>query len=197
MTTADYDDVVRCRTVHHPRRERGVRAERSQRRDGGDELGGRGAGVKSRCRSCDSSTLPVAGSATIAATWGPSAATDSGPARAARRPLAVGSGPPAGPGEHDARAVHPARRDSRDPQGREPRREACGPRRHPAASVNMLIMASVSTSRRVRRTMIYHLKPTLAAECGGARGVVAGEHCGNNGVNHQRRTGANQWTLKF
>ena len=56
------------------------------------------AGVRSRVPSSASSTRPVAGSATSADTWGPSAAADSGPARADRSPLAVGSEPPPVPG---------------------------------------------------------------------------------------------------
>ena len=85
------------------------------------------AGVRSRVPSCDSSTRPVAGSATTADTWGPSAAADSGPARADRSPLAVGSEPPPVAGASTVPAPSdPARRDGRDPQGREPRREHAG-----------------------------------------------------------------------
>ena len=84
------------------------------------------AGVRSRVPSSDSSTRPVAGSATTADTWGPSAAADSGPARADRSPLAVGSEPPRSRdqrrGQHGPGAADPARRDRRDPQRREPRR---------------------------------------------------------------------------
>ena len=117
------------------------------------------AGVKSRAPSCDSSTPPVAGSATIAATWGPSAATDSGPARADRRPLAVGSEPPTVPGASTAPA--PSTRPAATVGTRRAASRGGSMRATviPAASVNTFIMASVSTAAaRVRRTMIYHLK---------------------------------------
>ena len=50
------------------------------------------AGVMSWVPCSDTSTCPVAGSATSADTLDPSAAADSGPDRAARSPLAVGTG---------------------------------------------------------------------------------------------------------
>ena len=144
----------------------------------------------------------MAGSATIAATCGPSAAADSGPARADRRPLAVGSEPPAvagastvpAPSTRPAATVGTRRAASR---GGSMRATVI-----PAASVNTLIMASVSTAAsRVRRTMIYHLPRGYggrgAPVRGGSRGVVPpDQHC-DNGVNHPDRSGANQWTLKF
>ena len=159
------------------------------------------AGVKSRVPSCDSSTRPVAGSATIAATRGPSAAADSGPARADRRPLAVGSEPAAvagastvpAPFTRPAATVGTRRAASR---GGSMRATVI-----PAARVNTLIMASVSTAAsRVRRTMIYHLAGGpggwVPPERGDREVVPPGQHC-DNGVNHPDRSGANQWTLKF
>src|ERR1700744_3073398 len=51
------------------------------------------AGVASWSGSCDQSIVPGAGAATAADTCGPRAAADSGPARADRSPLVVGSSP--------------------------------------------------------------------------------------------------------
>jgi hypothetical protein len=107
---------------------------------------------------CDQRTLPVAGSVTTADTWGPSAAADSGPARADRSPPLVGSSPVPKPGASTGPALltgsaatvgtlRAARRDG------SMRATAI-----PAASVNTLIMASVTTAAsRVRRAMTYHL----------------------------------------
>ena len=109
------------------------------------------AGVIIRVPSCDSSTRPVAASATTADTCGPSAAADSGPASADRRPLVVGSGPfPAaglstvpGPCTPEAATVGTLRAASR---GGSIRATVM-----PAASVNTLIMASASTAAASRR----------------------------------------------
>ena len=91
-------------------------------------------------------------------TCGPSAAADSGPASADRRPPAVGSAPPLVP---PVRTAPPPTTGplatvatfSAASRGGSMRATA-----RPATSVNTLIMASVSrAATRVRRTMTYHL----------------------------------------
>src|SRR6185312_6647529 len=140
------------------------------------------AGVASWSGSCDQSIAPEAGSATAADTCGPRAAADSGPARADRSPFAVGSVPPRVAGASTgpawltgfAATVGTLRASS---LGGSMRATVM-----PAASVNTLIMASVSTAaRRVRRAMTL-LPPRPALE---------------HGVNHPDRPGSNQWTLTF
>ena len=129
------------------------------------------AGVRSRAPSLDSSTRPVAGSATTADTWGPSAAADSGPARADRRPLAVGSEPTAVAG---ASTVPAPRTGPAATVGTRRAASRGGSMRAtvmPAPSVNTLIMASVSTAAiRVRRAMTYHLAQIRQSVSRGLRG---------------------------
>ena len=117
------------------------------------------AGVSGWPGCCDQRTLPVAGSVTTADTWGPSALADSGPARADCSPLLVGSvrrcrGQGRAPGRRwltgSAATGGTLRAASR---GGSMRATVM-----PAASVNTLIMASVTTAAsRVRRAMTYHL----------------------------------------
>jgi len=113
------------------------------------------AGVAGWSGFCDQSTRPVAGSVTTADTRGPSADADSGAARADCRPLLVGRLPVLGPGFSTgvarltgwAATVGTLRAASRDGSIRATVM--------PAASVNTLIMASVTTAAsRVRRAMI-------------------------------------------
>src|SRR5580704_4106045 len=124
------------------------------------------AGVRSRVPSSDSSTRPVAASATTADTWGPSAAADSGPARAVRRPLAVGSEPPAAGGASTVPAPSTGAAATVGTRSAASRGGSMRATVIAAASVNTLIMASASTAAlRVRRTTTYHL----------ARGTGGGE----------------------
>ena len=133
------------------------------------------AGVKSRAPSSESSTRPVAGSATTADTWGPSAAVDSGPARADRRPLAVGSEPSAVPGTSTVPAPSTWPAATVGTRRAASRGGSMRATVMPAASVNTFIMASVSTAAiRVRRTMTYHLRGGYggrgASPCAGVQG---------------------------
>ena len=112
------------------------------------------AGVEGWSGFCDQRTLPVAGSVTTADTWGPSAVADSGTARADCSPPPVGRSPVPVPGASTGPAwltgfgatVGTLRAASR---GGSMRATVM-----PAASVNTLIMASVTTAAsRVRRAM--------------------------------------------
>src|SRR5690242_4469344 len=142
------------------------------------------AGVSIWEPSRDSSTWPVAGSATTADTCGPRAACDSGPASAERSPLAVGRLPfaPAGvstvpgPWTRPAATVGTLRAASRD--------GSMMATAVPATRVNTLIMASVSTAAGlVRRSTTYHLTRYLSRPEGTMELIT------------QTRLGANQWTL--
>ena len=116
------------------------------------------AGVERRPPCSERSTCPVAGSATMADTLGPSAAAESGPVRAERTPAAVGSAPRSVPVASTSPA--PLRRPAATTGTRRAasRGGSIAATAMPAASVNTLIMASVSRAAlRVRRTMTYHL----------------------------------------
>ncbi len=133
------------------------------------------AGVIIRVPSCDSRTFPVAGSATTADTCGPSAAADSGPASADRSPLAVGSeplpaaGPSAaglstvpGPCTVAAATVGTLRAASRGGSIRATVR--------PAARVNTLIMASVSTAAGLAAGLVRRSMTTTSRDVVSGRG---------------------------
>src|SRR5215472_13351583 len=140
------------------------------------------AGVEGWSGCWDHRTSPVAGSATTADTWGPSALADSGPASADCRPPLVGREPVLGPGDSTGRALVTGLEATVGTLRAASRGGSMRATVMPAASVNTLIMASASTAAgRVRRTMTYHL----------ARGRS------RLGVNHPDRPGANQWTSMF
>ena len=112
------------------------------------------AGVASWSGFCDQRILPEPGSATTADTWGPRAAADSGPARADRRPFAVGSVPFRLAGASTGPAWLTGFAATVGTLSAASRGGSIRATVMPAASVNTLIMASVSTAAsRVRRAM--------------------------------------------
>ena len=110
------------------------------------------AGVIGREPCSDIRTRPVAGSATTADTWGPSAAADSGPDSAARSPVAFGSGPSPGPVASTARPLATGSGATAGTRSAASRAGSMRATAMPAVRVKTLITASVSTAAiRVRR----------------------------------------------
>src|SRR5580698_1465585 len=135
------------------------------------------AGVDSRVPCTDSSTRPVTASATSTDTWEPRAAADSGPASAARSPPAVGTGLVRGPACSTVPAPVTGPGDTEATRRAASRGGSIRATATPAASVNTLIRANVTTAAiLVRRTITYHFSRF-------SRGTAGWDHR-DNGVNH-------------